>query len=98
MREALSVAWRRALLLPQEATTEGVRLLRDLLRRHSFAALARRMRCDEGSVRAWAREESKPGLILRARGVDVLGISERAWDDPRSSDLYAGSEPETTKR
>lgn len=92
------MARRRALLLPHEAETEGGRLLRDLLRKRSFAALARQLRCDEGSIRAWAREEGKPGLQLRARAAELLGIPERAWDLPRSLDLYAGSEPETTKR
>jgi transcriptional regulator with XRE-family HTH domain len=89
---------RRELFLPHEAPNEGARILRELLRRQTFAAIARRLRCDESAVRAWARGTGKPSHLLRARAADVLAIPERSWDEPRSSDLYAGSEPETTKR
>lgn len=88
---------RRALLLPEDATNEGSRRLRKLLRRHSFAAIGRRLRCDERTVRRLAREEGKPSLLIRARGREVLGISELAWDEAPWSDIYAGSEPPTMR-
>src|SRR5688572_25601704 len=96
--EGASVARRRALLLPRDATNEGSRRLRELLRKHTYAALARRLRCDEGTVRRVARELGKPGLLLRARAYEVLGITEPSWDEAPSSDVYAGEEPETTRR
>lgn len=94
----IDVAHRRALLSPQDATTEGARLLRAALRKQSFAGIARRLHCDAGSVRLWAREETRPGLVLRARASEVLDIQEASWDEPRSVDLYTDGEPETTKR
>lgn len=91
------MAQRRALLLPRDATNEGSRLLRELLRRKTFGAIARRLRCDERSVRSWAREEAKPGLVLRARAGELLEIADAAWDEPPSSDVYAAEDPATTK-
>lgn len=88
----------RQLLLPSEATTEGSRLLREQLRKHTAASLARRLRCDEKSVRAWAREEVKPSLVMRTKLSTVLGIREEAWDEPPASDVYTGSEPATGRR
>lgn len=90
------MARRRALLLPSDATNEGARRLRELLRRHSFGWIARKLRCDEKSVRTWAREEGKPNLQMRARIAQELGLPEVAWDE--SPDAYAGAEPATTKR
>jgi DNA-binding transcriptional regulator YiaG len=78
------MAHRRALLLPSEATTEASRRLREMLRRQSFAAIARRLHVDEGAVRSWAREESRPNLQSRATCEDVLGISPGAWDEAPS--------------
>jgi len=93
------VATRRALLLPRDATNEGSRRLRELLRRHTFAALARRLLCDEGTVRRMAHGRGKPSRLLRCRGAEVYGIPEGAWDDPPSRDVYATEEePLTTKR
>ena len=72
----------RALLAPCDATNEGTRRLRELLRRQTFGAISRRLKCNERSVRHWAREEAKPGLLLRARVEEVLGIPAAAWDQP----------------
>lgn len=91
------MALRRALLLPRDATNEGARRLRELLRRHTYAWIAKRLRCDEKAVRSWAHEGSKPGLLLRARIADVLRIPEAAWDEPPSKDTYAGEDPPTTR-
>jgi transcriptional regulator with XRE-family HTH domain len=71
----------RALLLPDEATSEGARLLRAILRRQTFGAIARRLGCDESLVRRWAREERRPSRVLRLRAADVLGIPGASWDE-----------------
>lgn len=71
----------RAVLLPADARTRGVRLLRELLRRQTFGAVARRVGVDERAVRKWASEECRPGRIARARMAEVLGIPETAWDE-----------------
>lgn len=92
------MALRRRLLPPTEATTEGSRRLRHLLRRLTFAAVARRFRCDEGSVRRWAREEGKPSLQYRATGAVVFAIPEAAWDEPPLIDVYATEAPPTARR
>lgn len=87
----------RALLSPSEATNEGSRLLRELHRKKlTFGAIARRLRCDEASVRRWAYEKGKPNLQLRVRIREVLGIGEGTWDEPPKADFY-GSEPETQR-
>jgi len=92
------VAERRALLLPREATNEGARRLRELLRKQTFGGLARRLRCDERSVRSWAREENRPSLVMRARIAEVLGILEDAWDAAPASDVYEpGADPPTAR-
>lgn len=94
------MAQRRDLLLPHAATNEGSRRLRLLLRRLSFGAIARYLRCDESAVRAWAKEKSKPSLTFRgaAERTPQIAIPEWTWDDPPIDDIYAGAEPETTKR
>lgn len=71
----------RALLLPSEATTEGVRILRELLRRQTSRAVARRVGVPHSTVLRWAREEFRPLLPQRARAVAALGIPEAAWDE-----------------
>lgn len=90
----------RDLLLPHAATNEGSRRLRLLLRRHSFGAIARFLRCDESSVRAWAKERAKPSLAMRGacERTAQINIAEWMWDDPPIDDIYAGTEPLTTKR
>lgn len=88
----------RASFNPVDATNEGSRQLRELLRKSTFGALARRLRCDERSVRWWASEKFKPARVMRARMKDVLSIPEDAWDDKPSSDVYAGEDPATTRR
>lgn len=89
----------RELLRPTDATNEGARRLRELLRRRTFGALAKQLRCDERAVRMWAREEAKPSLLLRARVEDVLGIGANTWDEPPGSDVYtAGRDPPTARR
>ena len=90
------MALRRDLLDPKEATNDGSRLLRLLLKEHTAGAIARRMRCDERTIRMWAREESKPGLVLRARGRKVLDIDETAWDEP--PDTYVAGDPKTDRK
>jgi hypothetical protein len=72
----------RALLLPGEAGTEGVRRLREILRRQTFGAVAFRVRVDERSVRRWAREECRPSRLERDRAEEVLGIPGQSWDEP----------------
>jgi hypothetical protein len=76
----------RALLLPGEASTEGVRRLREILKRQTFGAVARRLSCeglscDESSVREWAREEKRPSRRYRLRAQEVLGIPGSSWDE-----------------
>jgi hypothetical protein len=93
-----SVARRRALLLPRDARTEGSRRIREELRRQTFAAIARRLRCDEGTVRRLATEAGRPSLVLRARAADILGIPEHAWDEPPfAADVYSSGEPPTAR-
>lgn len=87
------MAARRALLAPAEATNEGSRRLRELLKKQSFGALARRLRCVGGTVRFWAREERKPNLVMRDRIEIVLGIPAAAWDEPPSADDYCELPP-----
>jgi hypothetical protein len=92
------VARRRSKLEPSGATNEGARQLRELLVRQTFGALARRLRCDEGAVRHYAREKRKPNDGMRERIFTTFGIPYDAWDKPPSSDLYAGADPVTTRR
>lgn len=89
---------RRASFGAADATSEGSRQLRELLRKQTFGSLARRLRCDERSVRWWASERFKPSRLMRARMFEVVAIPEDAWDVPPSSDLYAGEDPATTRR
>jgi hypothetical protein len=93
------VARRRALLLPAEATTEGSRRLRELLRKQTCAAIARKLRCDESAVRFYAREARTPDLVMRARIREVLGWDEAIWEaPPAADDVYSQDAPATTKR
>jgi hypothetical protein len=93
------VARRRSPLPPEEAKSEGSRLLREILRRQTFGAIARRCRCDEGAIRHYARDERKPNIVMRDRMVQQLGIAFESWDEPASKDLYAvGEDPATTRR
>lgn len=78
---AASLPKPRALLLPGEASTDGVRRLREILRRQTFGAVAFRLRVDERSVRRWAREECRPSRLERDRAAEVLGIPHAAWDE-----------------
>lgn len=91
------MASRRALLLPRDATNEGSRQLRELLLRQSFGGIARRLSCDESSVRRWAREIVKPDRIMRAKIEQRLGIRAHAWDEPLEADVYAGDDPRTSR-
>lgn len=91
------MARRRSPLDPKATTNEGTRLLRELLTRTTFGAIARRLRCDEGTVRHYAREKHKPEGEMRGRMFDVLGIPFDSWDQPPSSDVYA-VDPATTRR
>lgn len=92
----------RAVLLPADATNEGSRLLRELLRRMSIGALAKKLTCDEKTVRMWAQEKGKPSLLMRVRiwerrAALRVEIRERAWDDPPSADAYSTADPATSK-
>ena len=91
------MARRRALMRPEDATNEGSRCVRVLLRRMTFGALARRLRCDERSIRRYAREEQKPDLIMRARAYRELAIPEDAWDEAPRTDPYDNTEPSTRR-
>lgn len=90
-------AARRAVLLPATATNEGSRRIRELLRKHTFGWIARKLTCDEKTVRAWAREDAKPSLIMRARAHERLAIDECAWDERPRSDAYSTSDPATSR-
>lgn len=68
-------------LRPDEATTEGVRSLRTLLKHSTFNALATQLRCDSRLVRAWGKEEWRPSPRMRERVAEVLGIPSEAWDE-----------------
>ncbi len=92
------MARRRSKLEAADATSEGSRQLRSLLVRQTFGAVARRLVCDEGAVRHYARETRKPSHEMRVRIFDVLAIPYDSWDEPPSSDLYAGADPSTTRR
>lgn len=92
------MAIRRSLFSPREALNEGARRLRELLKKHTFKSLARRLRCDDKTIRMWANHTWKPSLVMRVRLRDTFGIPESAWDDAPCSDVYAGEEPLTTKR
>lgn len=85
------------MLDPKKATNEGARRLRELLRKHSAGSLAKRLRCDEKSVRNWARGV-KPSRVHRWRIHEVLGIVVEAWDSAPASDCYTGAEPATTRK
>jgi hypothetical protein len=91
------VTRRRALLPPTEASSDGARRLRELLRKQSFGAIARRLRCDESAVRFYASEARKPNLVMRARIREVLEIPESSWDEAPVADPYATSEPPTRR-
>lgn len=71
----------RALLLPGEASTLGARLLREILTRQTFGAVARRLGVDESLVRRWAREQDRPSRVHRLRAEGVLGIAATSWDE-----------------
>lgn len=85
-------------LRPSDATNEGSRRIRELLRRTSYGAIARKLRVDERAVRLWAREERVPNAIMRERWRDVYAWEPDIWDAPPARDSYVGSEPTTTKR
>lgn len=92
------MARRRALRLPEEATNEGSRQLRKILRRQGAGWIARRLLCDERTARRYADEAQKPSLQMRARAQDVFGIPERAWDEEPTPDAYEDGSPSTTRR
>lgn len=89
----------RELLRPADATNEGARRLRELLRRRTFGALARLLACDERAVRLWAREACRPSLRLRLRAEERLSIPADSWDEAPDSDVYdAGNDPPTERK
>lgn len=92
------MARRRAKLSPKDAKSEGERRLRELLRRQTFGAIARVLRCDESAVRFYARGKRKPNGEMRVRVRAKLGIQESAWDEPPRDDAYETTEPPTRRR
>lgn len=48
----------------------------------TFAAIARRLNCDESSVRAWVAGRTRPSLQRRLQLERVYGIPAEAWDVP----------------
>jgi hypothetical protein len=98
------MARRRMQLDPRDATNDGSRRLREILRRRTFAAVALDLLCDEGAVRRWAHEKGKPCAILRTRAHEhaTIAIPFSAWDEPPSKDVYVGCDssrlPATEKR
>lgn len=93
---------RRNLSPPSEAKTEGLRRLRELLVTKTFAALARRLRCDEGTIRHYERGVRFPDTRMRRRMREEFGISENAWFPAgiigADHDAYMGDEPATARK
>lgn len=90
---------RRAnILLPSEATNDGVRLLRELLLRMTAGQIAKLVACDESAIRRYAREERDPHPNMRERFDSKLAIPLLAWSRPPAPDPYAAEAPATTKR
>lgn len=85
-------------LHPHLATSEGARLLRELLTTKSRVAIARRLGVDESCVRHWAREVRKPDPDNARRLRELFGIPEVAWFRAPDVDAYAVDDPETTRR
>jgi hypothetical protein len=81
MSSAPSTPRVRVALRPIEAKTEGVRLLRVILQRQTFGAVARRVGVDDSAVRAWALEIRRPLSVARWRAEEVLSIPFDAWDE-----------------
>ena len=73
--------WPRIELPPDEAKSEGERLLRIALSRQTYRAMARRLCVDERAVRRWARGHGKPSRGQRQRAFEVLGIPVQSWDE-----------------
>lgn len=69
-------------LLPAEAPTEGSRRLRELLQRQTMSAVAKRVACNDKSVRAWAQGNYRPARAHRATMARVLQIPPGEWDEP----------------
>lgn len=72
----------RRILRPNEASNDGVRRLRELLRSKSAVTLARALACDPTAVRRWAREERAPGPEMRDAMEKYLGIPMTSWEAP----------------
>lgn len=82
----------RKLLRAIDASNEGVRRLRELLRTRSAATLARKLACDSTAIRRWAREDRMPTAEWREALERELGIPRGAWEEP------LGAEPPTERR
>lgn len=82
----------RKLLRAIDASNEGVRRLREVLRSRSAAVVARLVGCDATAIRRWAREERTPTAEWRTVLHSELGIAESAWEEP------VGAEPPTERR
>lgn len=81
----------RKVLRAVDASNEGVRRLREILRSRSAAVVAKRLGCDSTAVRRWAREERTPTPEWRKVLDEVLGIPESSWETP------LGAEPPTER-
>ena len=70
----------RKVLPVEEATNDGSRALRELLRRLTFGQLAKRLTCTPSTVRKWAKELRMPTAAWRERMFLLLDIPLGAWE------------------
>lgn len=98
---------RRAPLSPADATNEGARRLRELARRQSFRAIAKKLGCNETAVRFWAQEKYKPSGRMRERINARLGPWDASpwstwpddvWESAPCVDVYSSETPATERR
>lgn len=87
---------RREVLRPEDAKTLAGRKLRELALTQTYAAIAKRARADETSVRRWAKEEATPTPDMRGRLKETLGFDASWWATPNDPDVYV-TDPATKK-
>lgn len=73
----------RKVLPVEEATNDGSRALRVLLRRLTLGQLARQLKCAVSSVRKWALGARTPTAHWRAKMYEVLGVPLDSWERQR---------------
>lgn len=81
----------------EDATTEGMRLLRIVLRRQTAARLAKRLACTDAAIRLWARGARTPGATMRDVLERELDIAAEAWELEPTVDAY-DADPATGKK